>query len=160
MSHSSLLLGCRLASGGLASGLGLSSSLEALGSNLANGKASSLSVDHDSEAVEVAEILAGFLLRELLGGGGGDPLVVEIECLARSIHSAGASSTQDFGHDELGKGESAEGVQGALHTAAINEYARSVSDVDNDARLAVVLSEVNESNSACLNELSESLENT
>ena len=124
-----------------------------LGYELSNGVGSSFPVAHDLESLEVGESGAGLSLGELLGGWGSLPFGVEAELFDGLEESAGSGSTLD-GDNELGKSKSLDWVEDSWEVNSVNEGSVLISEVDDDDDLAVVFSEVDESNSSCFNESS------
>ena len=68
---------------------------DALG-GLSDGNGAALSVDHDLEALEIAEVGAGVSLGELLGEGGLSPLSRETGSLDSLHESASAGAASDI----------------------------------------------------------------
>ena len=124
---------------------------------LAHGKGSSLSVDHDAEALEIVETGAFLGLLHLESGRASSELLGELELLGGLGDSGGSGTTEETGDDELGHGESAHGVEAAGEAFTINENLFGVDPVDNDDELAVILTKVNKSGSASLHKVSKDL---
>ena len=141
---------------GLGDGVLDTSTADFLG-ELANGEGSSLSVDHDAETIEIIEGGAFVSLFHFLGRGGGGELLGELVGLGSLVNSGGPGAAED-GQSELGEGESAHGVQAAGEVLAIDEHLLGVNPVHDDNKLAVILSEVNVSDSAGFDEISKDLQ--
>ena len=84
------------------------------------------------------------------------PLLLETELLGSGDNSGGSGSTEKW-QSELGESESADGVKNSGEVFAINEHFVGIAPVNNYDQLSVVFSEVNKSNSACLNVVSKDL---
>ena len=123
---------------------------------LADGSSSGLSVDHDLEALEVAQVGAGLFRGELLGEGHGVPLLSEALLLADSEDLASAGGAGDA-HLQLRERQSFQRLNHSWEVFAVNEDAVGVGDVDDHDLLSVVLTVVNVSNSAWLHEVLVSL---
>lgn len=149
---------CSLLAGGLLGGglLGV----DLLAHELADGKGSLLSVDHHGEALEVVQVGALSLGRELLGNVGGGPLFADLVFLPGLLDSTRAG-TAVKGNLNFGELESAEGVEGAgeLALLALDKDSLAISPVNNEHGLAVVFTEVNKSKSSSLNKESKRLKN-
>ena len=128
-------------------------SLECLLGELSHGEASSLSVDHDGEALHVGEAGASVESGHLLGDGSGVPLLLQAESLG-GLEDGGGSGTAEHVQLQLGEGESSQGVQHAGEVLAIHQHAVLVSNIDDHDELAVVLAEVHVGNSAGFHESS------
>ena len=72
------------------------------------------------------------------------------------MNSGGSGATEDW-QSEFGEGKSAHGVEAAGEVLAINEHLLGVDPVNNDNKLAVILSEVNVSNSTGFDVISKDL---
>jgi hypothetical protein len=132
--------------------------VDLLAHEFTNGVCSLLSVDHHAEATHVVEISAFSRAVQLLGGAGLLPLLVNLGGFPELLHGGGSSTTVE-GNLDLGESKSAEGVHAAGEGSTFNENALAISPVDNKDGLAVILSEVNESESTSLNKLSKRLKN-
>ena len=127
-----------------------------LGDDLSDGKASLLPVDHDLEALEVGKVSTLSSLGELLGDGHGGPLFGELGCGNSLLEGSSAASTLN-GYLELGQRKSLKWHNHSWEVLTVDEDAVFVSDVDDSDLLSVVISEVNESDSACFHEVFVSL---
>lgn len=123
---------------------------------LADGEGSSLSVDHDAEAVHVAKAGAFGGLLHLLGGGSLLELLGELELLP-CLGDSGGSGTAEEGQTQLGEGESTQGVEAAGEVNAVDEDLLVIAPVNDGHEFAVILSEVNVSSSAGFDEISKDL---
>ena len=123
---------------------------------LSDGKASLLPVDHDLEALEVGEVGTLSSLGELNGDGHGGPLVGELAFGDGLLEGSSAASTLN-GYLELGQRKSLKWHNHSWEVLTVDEDAVFVSDVDDSDLLSVVISEVNESDSACFHEVFVSL---
>ena len=123
---------------------------------LSDGKASLLPVDHDLEALEVGEICTFLSLGELLSDGHGGPLFSEFGFGDGLFEGSSAGSTLN-GDLQLGQGQSLQWHNHSGEILTVDEDAVLVSDVDDSDHLTVVISEVNESDSACFHEVFVSL---
>ena len=123
---------------------------------LSDGKASLLPVDHDLEALEVSEVLAFLANGELLGNWRSGPLFCKTGFGRGLFESACAASTLNI---ELlsGEGQSLQWHNHSGEVLTVDEDAVLVSDIDDSDHLTVVISEVNESNSAGFHEVFVSL---
>ena len=115
-----------------------------------------LPVDHNLETLEVVKAGAGSSLGELLGERGGSPLLTDLGGLGSLDKGAGAGTAGDVDLHP-GHGKSLQGKDHPGEALGLNENAGLISDVSDNDLLAVVLSVVNESNSAWLNEILVSL---
>lgn len=123
---------------------------------LSDGQASLLSVDHDLEALEVGQVGARLSLGELLGDGHGGPLVSERSLLDGPEKGARAGAALDR-ERQLGQRQSLQWHNHSWEVLAIDKDAVLVSNVHDGHHLSVVLSEVNESDSTCFDEVFVSL---
>ena len=123
---------------------------------LVDGNAPLFLVDHNLEALKITEVLAGVPCSELLGEGGGSPLVSEIGLLGGLSESASASAASN-GNLHLGKRDSLQWHNRSWEVLSLNEDTVRVGDVNNSDLLAVVVAEVNEANSASFHEVFVSL---
>ena len=117
---------------GLLDGALLLATGELLGGELADGEGSSLSVDHDAEALHIVEAGAFLVLLHLLGGAGRFELLGEIELLPCLGKGRGAGAAEDR-HTEVDEGQSAEGVHAAGEVHTVNEHLLGISPVDSFA---------------------------
>ena len=123
---------------------------------LSDGKALLLPVDHDLEALKVGELRTFLSLSELLSDGHGGPLIGE-SGLAGGFFKGSSAATTLNGNLQLGQGQSLQWHNHSGEVLTVDEDAVLVSDVDDSDLLTVVISEVNESNSACFHEVFVSL---
>ena len=123
---------------------------------LSDGKASLLSVDHNLESLEVGELLTFLSLSKLLSNGHGGPLFGEF-CRCDGLFKSASTAATLNGELELGHGQSLKRHHHSGEIISIDQYAVLVSYVDDSDHLTVVVSEVNESNSACFHEVFVSL---
>ena len=123
---------------------------------LVDGNAPLFLVDHNLEALKVAEVLAGVPCSELLGEGGGSPLGSEIGLLGGLGKSASASAAGDRDL-HLGKRDSLQRHNLSWEVVSLNEDTVRVGDVNNSDLFAVVVAKVNEANSASFHEVFVSL---
>ncbi len=136
--------------GGLGGGLGGRSD------RFLDGEGSSLSVEHDLEALEVSEVSTSSSLGQLLHEGGLLPFLGEVSSLGGLDEGASAGTTSDL-DNSLGKRQSLEGQDSSGEVLTVDEHAVHVGDVHNSHLSAVVLSKVNECNSAWFHEVFVSL---
>lgn len=156
---------CSLATlGGLAS-LGGSGSLTSLsgGGSLGLGLHHVLghggalaAVDHNGEALVVAEGSALGEAGHLLGSRGSFPSLLHVGSLPGLEDGASAGTSLDLDR-ELGQSEATEGHDHAGETGTINEDLLVVQEINDDAQFAVISSEVNIAHAASLNVSSEHL---
>ena len=123
---------------------------------LSDGKALLLPVDHDLEALEVGELRTFLSLGELLGDGHGGPLFGESGLSGGLLEGSSAATTLN-GDLQLGQGQSLQWHNHSGEVLTVDEDAVLVSDIDDSDHLTVVISEVNESNSAGFHEVFVSL---
>ena len=123
---------------------------ECFSSNLLGLGWSSLSIDHNWEALEVSQVLACSLSGNLLSDWGWLPLGLKSKFLDFLEETSSANSTWDI-KLELGERESSKWIEGSWDVLSINENARSVSNINDNNRLSVVISVVNKGNSTWLN---------
>ena len=118
-----------------------------------------LPVDHDLEALDVGKVGASSPLGELLGEGSGSPLALKLGSFGGLHEGAGAGAASDR---ELhpGKGQSLHWQNHSWEVLALDEGTGLVRNVDDGDLLAVVLTVVNETNSAWLNEVLVTLQMT
>ena len=123
---------------------------------LSDGEGSLLPVDHDLEALKVGEVLASGSLGELLRDGHGGPLggqTLLLHNLAKCA-SAGTTSNRNL---HLGQRESLKWHNHSWEVLSVDKDTVLVRNVNDSDHLSVVVSEVNESNSASFHEVFVSL---
>ncbi len=145
----SLLLGI-LGSSSLA--LGSTTLLANLLGQLPDGRSSSLSEEHDFEALEIRERSTGLLGGDLANLGESSPLLCQVNLLRLLIDRSGSFSTLE-GQLDLGQAESLQGVNHSFEVWSVDEHAVLVCDVSNHNLLSVIAAVVNESDAAALNEV-------
>jgi hypothetical protein len=116
--------------------------------------ASSLSVDHDSEALEVGEVGPSLSFLEFLGVGSLVKGGLDVVFLEGLEDSASASSAEHR-NTMFGQGKSLDGVLAAREVRSVNEDGVHITDIDNNDALSVILSVRDPADSAGLNHISE-----
>ena len=131
----------------------LDASLSLLVSDFPDGESPSLSVDHDGESLEVTQVGAGFSLGHLLGNGKSIETLLDIGGTPSLNDVASAGSSVEVG-DDLGESQSSQRVDHSGEVGSINEDPVLVGNIYDHDNLAIILSKVNECDSAGFDESS------
>lgn len=123
---------------------------------LSDGEGSLLAGNHSLESLDVSEVGTGGSLFELLGNGHLGPLGSKSSLLG-SLNEGTSAATTLNGELHLGQRQSLQGKDHSWEVFSIDKDSVLISDVNDGDHLSVVISEVNESNSACFNEIFVSL---
>ena len=105
---------------------------------LANGVAASFAGKHNLEALEVVEVVTGGFSLHLLANVVVLPLGADIVVLEGLKYGLGAGATEE-GHGDVGESQSLDRVQDSGEVFSINQDTVLVTDVNNNADLAVIL---------------------
>jgi len=115
--------------------------------------------DHTLEAFEVVGSCLSLARSLFLAPGGGSPLAIDVLSSPSSIHSLLASTASDSLHFNVGQRHAlvAHDLAGNTGGRTVHQSLLAVDDIDDDDKLAVVRTVIDEANAAVLDEPCESL---
>ena len=116
-----------------------------------------LSKDHDSESVHISGTGSCSSSFKLLSSLSSIEFGIKIKGFGGLGESSSSATSEDW-DSELCKGESAQWIDHSWEVLkSINQYSKVVNHINNNYKLAVVSTVINETNSTCFNEISKTL---
>ena len=119
-----------------------------------------LSKDHDSESVHIGSTGSLLSSKKFLSSLSGIEFGIKIKGFGGLGKSSSSATSEDW-DSELCKGESAQWIDHSWEVLkSINQYSKVVNHINNNYKLAVVSTVINETNSTCFNEISKTLKSS